>query len=452
MDAAPVIARGRSLAVFVPPVPAAAAPCLHAIPDHHPTLVLTADGDRAAALADACDRPGALAVTGLARALRRLAGGLPDFVFVSAQDALRLLAQSRLPCASFETVVLAWPEQLDAEGRDALGAVMAEAAKDSQRMILTAAPGAGLEELLQRYAFKAVTFGFPGPEESPAPPIGPASYVIGRPAQLPALRRRILDALDPESDDAVAIALCPASRDEAEALASGKRAVFVVEPVQVAWLARLFSPISPLRLPAALDALEQRAESVRARLVRTLESGNLDRELFLIGPLLDRYDPAEVAAAALRLAGGDDLARAAETVAAHATRHGADAAEIGAAAGVPSWARLWVGVGRKDNVRPGDLLGAIVGETGLPADHIGRIEVKELYCLVEVHPEEAEQVIHALSGTNLRGRRVTARFDRGHGPHRAGAGPGRRGGGGPASSPPFPPAAPSTPPAPPDQA
>ncbi len=448
MDAAPVIARGRSLAVFVPPMAAAAAPCLQAIPDHRPTLVLTADGDRAVALADACARPATLAVTGLARAQRRLAAGLPDFVFVSAHDALKLLTQSRLPCASFQTVVLAWPEQLDDDGREALGAVMAEAAKDSQRMILTAAPGAALDELLQRYAFKAVTFGFPAPEEPAPPPVGPASYVLARASQLEPVRRRILDALDPDSDDAIVIAPCPASREDAAALA-GRRAVFVVETSQLAWLARLFSPLTPVRLPTSLDALEQRAEAVRARLARTLEHENLERELFLIGPLLERYDPAEVAAAALRLAGGDALAQTAEGVAAHGAR-ATESNEIGAATGIPSWARLWVGVGRKDNVRPGDLLGAIVGESGLPADHIGRIEVKELYCLVEVHPEDAERVIRSLSGTSLRGRRVMARFDRGHGPHRGGPGSGRRG------APPAPPAPPASPmppstPSPPDQ-
>ena len=436
MDAAPVIARGHNLAIFVPPVPAAAAPCLAAIPEHRPTIVVTADADRAVALSGACGRPGSLAVSGLARAHRLLAAGPRDFLFISAADALQLLTHSHLKCADFQTVVLAWPEQLDDQGQSALATVMAETSRDSQRMILTAAPGPDLDALLERYAFKAVTFGFPAADAPAAPATcGPASYVIARPEQFEATRRKILDALDPERDDWVAIAACPVSRAaagsqrglQADAAAVAGQLVFVIEPVQLSWLRSLFSPLTPLRLPTSLAALEHRAEAVRARLARTLESENLDRELFLVGPLLERFDAAEVAAAALRLAGSDGLAQTAGREA------GRTAPEPGASAptGVPSFARLWVGVGRKDNVRPGDLLGAIVGETGLAADHIGKIDVRELFCLVEVRPEDAERVIGALSGTTLRGRRVTARLDRGQGarrsgPSRHGAGPGSR--------------------------
>ena len=428
MDAAPVIARGHNLAVLIPPVPAAASPYLQAIPETRPTLVITADADRALALLGACPRTPALAVSGIARARRQLAAGVPRTLFVSAADALRLLKHSALRAAEFQSVVLAWPEQLDEEGREALETVMAEVVRDAQRMILVAAAGPDAEALIQRYAFKAVAFGFPPnePSEAPAPPrLGAATFVVGRPAHFEAVRRKILDALDPESDEAVTIAPCPPSREAAEALAMAAagaaagpdhRLVLVVEPSQLGWLRTVFAPLTALRLPTALDALEQRAEAVRAQLARTIESKNLDRELFLIGPLLERFDPAEVAAAALHV--GRAPAPAAES-APEAPRESPDLA-----AGVTPFVRLWVGVGKKDNVRPGDVLGAIVGETKLAADAVGKIEVRELYCLVEVRAEEAERVVRALTGTTLRGRRVTARVDRGHAPP-AGPRPGR---------------------------
>ena len=423
MDAVPVIARGHNLAIFVPPVPAAAAPCLQAIPENRPALVLTADSDRAVALAHACARADVLAVTGLARAERRLKAAPPALLVVAAADALQLLKRSQLRCAEVQTVVLAWPEQLDEEGRDALGTVMAELPRDAQRMILTAVAGPGLDGLLERYAFKAVTFGFPAADAPQPTGLGPASYVVARASQLEAMRRRILDAVDPERDDAVAIAPCPASREEAEALRgapanapAATRLIFVVEPEQLGWLRSLFSPLTALRLPTSLTALEHRAEAVRARLERTLESENLDRELFLIGPLLERFDAAEVAAAALRLAGTEAIAQTAEA----ATGRPQPGAGSASGTGVPSWTKLWVGVGKKDNIRPGDLLGAIVGETGLAADQIGKIEVRELFCLVEVRPEVAELVVKALNGTTLRGRRIISRLDRGQGSHRSG--------------------------------
>ena len=424
MDAAPVIARGHNLAVYVPPVPAAAAPCLQAIPEDRRTLILTADADHAVALADThALAGGALAVSGLARAQRRLGAAAPRALFVAAADALQLLRRSQLKAAEFETVVLAWPEQLDEEGSEALGAVMAETSKDSQRMILTAVPGPALDALLERHAFKAVTFGFPAADApAPQPDLGAASYVLARPHQLEVMRRRILDVLDPPREEEVTIAPCPAGREEALALRgapagapAAAQLVFVIEPAQLGWLRGLFTPLTPLRLPTALTALEHRAEAVRARLARTLESESLDRELFLIGPLLDRFDPAEVAAAALRLAGTEAVAQTAEPAA-----HPLISPAGSGGAGIPSWTRVWVGVGKKDNLGPGDLVGAIVGETGLPASHVGKIEVRELFCLVEVRPEDAERVIAALSGTTLRGRRIVARLDRGQGPRRSG--------------------------------
>ena len=434
MDAAPVIARGHNLAALLPPVPAAAVPYLLAIADTRAALILTADADRAVALHDAAAAAGArpaMAVTGLARAQRLLARELPGLLFVAATDALRLLQRSALRADAFGTVVLAWPEQLDDEGREALEAVLADVARDSQRMIWVSAAGADTEALIERHAFKAVAFGFPPaePPETPPAPVGPASFVVARTGRLEAVRRSVLDALDPASDDLVIVAPCPGSREAAEALAreavgteaSGpKRLVLVVEPTQLPWLRGVFAPLAPLRLPAALDALERRADAVRARLRRTLERESLDRELFLIAPLLDSYDPAAVAAAALRLAG--PLAQTAEPAAGEPERGPEAGAER-----VPSWAKLWVGVGRKDNVRPGDVLGAIVGEAKVAADRVGKIDVRELYCLVEIRSDEAERVARALTGTTLRGRRLTARVDRGPGQGgRGGAGrPGR---------------------------
>jgi ATP-dependent RNA helicase DeaD len=80
----------------------------------------------------------------------------------------------------------------------------------------------------------------------------------------------------------------------------------------------------------------------------------------------------------------------------------------------PQWdtARLFVGVGRMDGLRPGDLVGAIANETGLPGHAIGGIEIADRFALVEVPAEVAETIIDALRNTKLRGRRANVRFDR----------------------------------------
>ena len=74
--------------------------------------------------------------------------------------------------------------------------------------------------------------------------------------------------------------------------------------------------------------------------------------------------------------------------------------------------RLFVSAGRDQRVRPGDLVGAIAGETSLSGRDIGGIDIQERFSLVEVPSEKVDEVIQGLRSTTLRGRKVTARRER----------------------------------------
>jgi ATP-dependent RNA helicase DeaD len=63
-------------------------------------------------------------------------------------------------------------------------------------------------------------------------------------------------------------------------------------------------------------------------------------------------------------------------------------------------------------VRPGDIVGAIANEAGLDARAIGAIDIADRFSLVEVPDEAVGDVIAALRGTTIRGKRVTVRRDR----------------------------------------
>ena len=65
-----------------------------------------------------------------------------------------------------------------------------------------------------------------------------------------------------------------------------------------------------------------------------------------------------------------------------------------------------------------EALAAITGETGVPGESVGRIDIKESHSLVEVHDSVARKVIQAINGTTIKGRAVRADFDR---PRRGGA-------------------------------
>jgi ATP-dependent RNA helicase DeaD len=335
-------------------------------------------------------------------------------VLAAADDAAALLRRSVLKPAEAQTLVLAWPEELDEEAAAALESVLSECDKEAQRILFASIPGPAVDALLERYAWKAMTFGFPAVDEFAPAPLGPARFVVAPAAQFADARRRVLDALNIEAEDALVVAPCPTGREEAAALAARAGAdappVFVAQPCQLAWLRRHFRPLTALRLPAAADLAERRAERIRTTLAGLIEAGDLDKDLLALNPLFDRYDPADIAAAAVRAAATGLLG---------GSRPGAEAAAAAAApAGdaVPTWAKLWVGVGKKDGIRPGDMVGAILGETKIAADRVGKIDIRELYSLVEVRGEDAERVASALTGATMRGRRLTARIDRGHGP------------------------------------
>ena len=74
--------------------------------------------------------------------------------------------------------------------------------------------------------------------------------------------------------------------------------------------------------------------------------------------------------------------------------------------------RLYIGIGRSGGVRPADIVGAIANEAGVDSRAIGAIDIADRFSLVEVPGAAAEDIIRALRGTTLRGRKVLVRRDR----------------------------------------
>ena len=115
---------------------------------------------------------------------------------------------------------------------------------------------------------------------------------------------------------------------------------------------------SRIALPEAAAASRARDASVLAQLRALLESGTASRELLSLEPLLDEYDGAEVAAAALKLLEQERLAeraRAAAQERAAASERPAHAPPPRAHAG--PMVSLFASVGARESVRPADLVG-----------------------------------------------------------------------------------------------
>lgn len=69
-------------------------------------------------------------------------------------------------------------------------------------------------------------------------------------------------------------------------------------------------------------------------------------------------------------------------------------------------ATVYIGAGRKDKLRPGDVLGALTGEAaGLKADDIGKIEIHDRFAYVAVTRNLANIVVEKLRNGRIKGRK-----------------------------------------------
>ena len=71
---------------------------------------------------------------------------------------------------------------------------------------------------------------------------------------------------------------------------------------------------------------------------------------------------------------------------------------------------LFIGGGRKDKLRPSDILGALTGEAGLQAADIGRIEIGDRFTYVAVTHQVLAKMLAILPGLRIKGR--TFRLER----------------------------------------
>lgn len=197
--------------------------------------------------------------------------------------------------------------------------------------------------------------------------------------------------------------------------ARGGPATTLVHPRELAHLRDIAArarfralPAPPATAPAA--HLAAQLENFRERLRRAAREEDLGPQLLLIEPLLREFAAAELAAAAVALLRKQPSATLQPE------------GEIPLRAPAPTtpieprrphaWTRLFITIGQRDGIGPGDLLGAVTGETGIDGALVGKIEIRDTYSRVEIASDVAETVIRALNGTTIRGRSVRVDYDR----------------------------------------
>ncbi len=163
------------------------------------------------------------------------------------------------------------------------------------------------------------------------------------------------------------------------------------------------------------DGAEGELGAFRDLVRRALDEEDLAAQTLVLAPLVEEHGPLRVAAALSALARTRPRVAAAMPSAPPAPTPGQRRETPSASAPAPSataFTRLFISVGRKDGAGPGDIVGAIAGETGVAGDRIGRIELAETHAIAEIASEDARRVIEGLNGTTIRGRAVRVDYDR----------------------------------------
>jgi ATP-dependent RNA helicase DeaD len=174
--------------------------------------------------------------------------------------------------------------------------------------------------------------------------------------------------------------------------------------------------IKPMKMPSRADVAARRVAVFKETLRKELQAGELDLYVEIVTQLADEgpFDMADVAAAAARLAHGT---RAVGTPVAEAPapapREKAPARDDDEAK-----VRLSMALGKRDGIRPADVVGSIANEAGISGSEIGPIEIRDEITYVSIPLRYRDDVLAKLGGTRFRGRPVNLRVAGPEGPAR----------------------------------
>jgi len=76
---------------------------------------------------------------------------------------------------------------------------------------------------------------------------------------------------------------------------------------------------------------------------------------------------------------------------------------------LPAMVTLCLSTGKKDKIRPGDILGALIKDAGLSVDMIGKIDITAFHSYVAIHHSQADKAYQYLQNGKLKGRRVSVK-------------------------------------------
>ncbi|MCD7709436.1 MAG: DEAD/DEAH box helicase [Clostridiales bacterium] len=153
-------------------------------------------------------------------------------------------------------------------------------------------------------------------------------------------------------------------------------------------------------IPSLDDVSVIKAEKILDGITRIIEENKLDDMIDIIEQQVNHadYTAMDIAAAFLKQAiGGVELSR---------DDRAADDAIYGDTGAEEGMVRLFINIGKSQHIRPGDILGAVAGESKIPGKLVGAIDMYDNYTFVEVPIEYGKDVLKAMKNVKIKGNPV----------------------------------------------
>lgn len=152
------------------------------------------------------------------------------------------------------------------------------------------------------------------------------------------------------------------------------------------------------KVPSMNDVVNTKMEKMLDEIEYMIENEDLTSMINAVEARLNEsdYTAMDMAAAFLKMCSGqNDITEKEEEF---------DFGDTGA--GESGMVRLFINIGKKQKAKPGDILGAIAGETGLNGKVVGTIDMYDKYTFVEVPREYAAEVLKAMKNVKIKGKTV----------------------------------------------
>jgi len=180
--------------------------------------------------------------------------------------------------------------------------------------------------------------------------------------------------------------------------------------------------IVPQPIPSIDDVTEIKADKILCQAEELLQDSDMNRLIDIIEKkvLEEDYTTLDLAAGLLRMIMGEDNEdiiedsrplRSLDDLGDYRDRNsgrgrGGRSGGRGGRSGGDDMARLFINIGKNQNVKPGDILGAIAGESGMPGKMVGSIDMYDKYTFVEVPREQADVVLQAMKDVRIKGKNI----------------------------------------------